>query len=80
MKQKVTAREFLHRFAKVHQKLAPGQSVTITKHGKPLGRFVKEPAAGTRLPDFRKDASADGYAPEVGDELLSRILADETIS
>ena len=80
MKHRVTAREFLHGFAKVHQKLAPGQSVTITKRGKPLGKFVKEPVAKTPLPDFRKDAEADGYGAEVGDKLLSRILADEALS
>ena len=80
MKKKVTAREFLHTFAKVHESLEPGQSVIITKHGKPLGSFVKEHGKGRRLPDFRKDCAADKFGPEVGDALLQRILTDETVS
>jgi len=79
MKHKMTAREFLHGFGKVHQKLGPGQSVIVTKHGKALGKFVKESTTRTRLPDFRKEASSDGYGPKVGDQLLRRILADEAI-
>lgn len=80
MKKKVTAREFLHGFAKMHEALQPGRSITITKHGKPLGHFVKERAKGMPLPDFRRAACSDGFGPEVGDQLLKRILADEALS
>jgi len=81
MKKKVSAREFLHRFAKIHGSLQPGENVTITRRGHPLGTFVKaSPARKIRLPDFAKDASAHGYGPEVGDELLKRILNDEAVS
>lgn len=80
MKKKVTAREFLHGFAKMHKALEPGQSITITKHGKPVGQFVKQRVKGSALPNFREAACADGYGPEVGDALLTRILADEALS
>lgn len=81
MKKKVSAREFLHQFAKVHASLEPGESVIVTRHGEILGRFVKESAAKkVRLPDFAKDASAAGFGPEVGDAVLRRILSDETLS
>lgn len=81
MKKKVSAREFLHQFAKLHASLRAGESVTVTRHGKTLGHFVKEPAQKKiRLPNFAKDASAPGYGPEVGDEVLRRMLRDEAIS
>lgn len=78
--KKISAREFLHGFGKLHNSLEPGQSVLITKNGKPLGRFVKEPQRGLKLPDFRKDALADGSSTEIGDRLLKKLLADEAIS
>lgn len=81
MKRKVNAREFLHEFAKVHASLDPGESVIVTRHGETIGRFVKESATKKiRLPDFAKDASAPGYGPEVGDQVLRRILRDEALS
>jgi antitoxin (DNA-binding transcriptional repressor) of toxin-antitoxin stability system len=81
MKRKVSAREFLHQFAKVHASLEPGESVVVTRHGQALGRFVKEAGAQRmKLPDFGKDASAAGFGPEVGDALLERLLRDEAVS
>jgi antitoxin (DNA-binding transcriptional repressor) of toxin-antitoxin stability system len=76
----VTSRQFLHGFAKVQKGLAPGESITITKHGKPLGKFVKESTKSRKLPDFRKEVEKDGYGPKVGDELLRLILGDEALS
>jgi antitoxin (DNA-binding transcriptional repressor) of toxin-antitoxin stability system len=80
MKKKVTAREFLHGFAKVHSSLKPGESVTITKRGEPLGHFVKESSPKIALPDFEKLAKADGFGTGIGDSLLKKILADEALS
>ena len=79
--KKVSAREFLHGFAKMHAKLGPGESVTITRHGKPLGEFTKvAPPSKISLPDFEKIAKAQGFGPKVGDQLLKRLLTDEAIS
>jgi hypothetical protein len=81
MKKKVTAREFLHQFAKLEKQLGPGESVIVTRRGTPLGKFVKEPASpGIKLPDFEKDASRPGFEANIGDELLARMLRDEAIS
>lgn len=81
MKKKVTAREFLHQFAKLQKQLGPGESITVTRRGTPLGKFVKEPAqAKIKLPDFEKDASRPGFDARDGDALLARMLHDEAIS
>jgi len=81
MKKKVTSREFLHHFAQLEKKLRPGESVTVTRRGEPLGKFIKEPAqAKIQLPDFAKDASRPGFDVKVGDAVLARLLNDEGIS
>ena len=81
MKKKVTAREFLHHFAKLEKELRPGESVTVTRRGTPLGMFVKESSpAKVGLPDFEADASRSGFDPKVGDQVLARLLKDEAIS
>jgi antitoxin (DNA-binding transcriptional repressor) of toxin-antitoxin stability system len=81
MKKKVTAREFQHHFAQVEKELRAGESVTVTRRGEPLGKFIKEPAqAKVRLPDFEKDASRPGFDAKVGDAVLERLLSNEAIS
>lgn len=80
--KKVSAREFLHGFASLQKSLKPGESVTITKHGEPLGEFVKhaQTQTGAELPDFERDAKALGFDVKEGDALLARLLADEALS
>jgi hypothetical protein len=81
MSKKVTAREFLHGFANLQKELRPGESVTVTRRGEPLGEFTKRTAAANvKLPDFKKDASRPGFGVEVGDALLARLLNDEAVS
>jgi hypothetical protein len=81
MKKKVSAREFLHGFASLEKKMAPGESVTITRHGEPLGEFTKKPAAEKiKLPDFEKDAKKLGINRKEGNALLARLLSDEAFS
>jgi len=81
MSKKVTAREFLHGFASLEKGLRPGESVTVTRRGQPLGDFTKKSAeAKIKLPDFRKDASRPGFDVRVGDAVLARLLNDEAVS
>jgi hypothetical protein len=81
MSKKVTAREFLHGFSDLQKQLRPGESVTITRHGEPLGEFTKKPAAQKiKLPDFEKDACRPGLGTKIGDAVLARLLSDEAIS
>ena len=81
MSKKVTAREFLHGFAGLEKALLPGESVTITRRGQPLGEFTKKPAIKKiKAPDFRKDASRPGFSIKDGDAVLARLLNDEAVS
>jgi antitoxin (DNA-binding transcriptional repressor) of toxin-antitoxin stability system len=80
MSKKVSAREFLHQFASLEKKLRPGESVTVTRHGKPVGEFTKRPTKQKiKMPDFEKDAKRAGISVEAGDRLLARLLSDEAI-
>ena len=55
MSRKVSSREFFHKFAKLNSELKPGETLVITKHGKPLGEFRKQAAQRTfQMPDFKK--------------------------
>ena len=81
MKKKVSAREFLHGFAKLEKQLRPGESVTVTRRGVPLGSFTKQPSRPSfALPDFEKSANRHGSSARLGDQLLTRILNDEAVS
>ena len=78
--KKVSVRQIVHGFSKLHESLKPGQSVDITSRGQPIGQYIKRPARRVKMPNFYK-ACQLGYGPEVGEELVKRLLAeDETIS
>lgn len=47
----VTSREFQHGFSDLAAGLKPGESITITKHGKFIGSFTKAPKA-RKAPDY----------------------------
>lgn len=77
----VSAREFLHRFAALEKRLRPGESITITLRGKPLGRFTKELTnPRISLPDFKQDACRPGFTTQDGNALLARMLRGEELS
>ncbi len=75
--KKVSVRQIVHGFSKLHNSLKPGQSVDITSHGQPIGQYIKRPAARIKMPNFYKEARKDGHGPEVGDAMLKRLLGDE---
>jgi hypothetical protein len=80
MSRKVSAREFLHGFAKLEKELRPGESVTVTRRGKEVGKFVKkDDRAKIQMPDFEKHASLPGIGARVGDELFARLMSDEAV-
>ena len=54
MKKQVSSREFFHGFARLHAAMKPGETLVITKHGKPLGEFTKQGAKkAVRLPELK---------------------------
>ncbi len=75
--KKVSVRQIVHGFSKLHAQLKPGESVDITSRGKPIGQYTKRPTRRIKLPNFYKEARKDGYGPEVGDLLLKRLLAED---
>lgn len=68
----VTSREFQHQFADLSSKLKPGQSITITKHGQPLGVFTKV-AKTRKAPDYLGNLEKLGYSTQAGQKLIDEI-------
>ena len=55
MSKQVSSREFFHNFSKLHSAMKPGETLVITKHGKPLGEFRKQPEKRSfKMPDLKK--------------------------
>jgi antitoxin (DNA-binding transcriptional repressor) of toxin-antitoxin stability system len=68
--KKLSAREFQHGFAKTADSLKPGESVTVTKRGRPLGIFTKLPARRIKMPDFAANLAATGVSVAMGNQIL----------
>jgi len=68
----ITSREFQHQFASLSNSLKAGESVTITKHGKPLGIFTKT-VPRRKAPDFLANVRRFGYSKEEGQKLIDKI-------
>jgi antitoxin (DNA-binding transcriptional repressor) of toxin-antitoxin stability system len=78
--RQVNAREFQKAFGKVADELEQGQTITITKRGKPLGFFTKAPAAtAVPMPDFAANLASMPYAPEDAERIVREVM-DEPIS
>ena len=74
--KKVTARQFQHGFGKLADQLKPGQTLHVTKHGKPHGYYTRLGSAPVRLPDFWANLQKLRYSPKVGDRLLKKYFDD----
>ena len=77
--KKVTVRDIVHRFAKLNQSLKPGETIEVTLHGKPIGRYTKTPHHPIKMPNFYEELRKFGGDPKVGDALLKRLLAEDEI-
>jgi antitoxin (DNA-binding transcriptional repressor) of toxin-antitoxin stability system len=78
--KKVNAREFQKAFSKVADTLGQGETVAVTKHGKPLGFFTKAPAQQrTEMPDFEANLSHLPCIGPVGEKIIAESL-DEPVS
>lgn len=75
--RQVNAREFQKAFSKVADKLAQGETVAVTKHGKPLGFFTKAPAQGASvMPDFAANLAGVPLIGGTGQRIMSQVLDD----
>jgi len=76
----VNAREFQKAFSKVAQQLGQGETVAITRRGKPLGFFTKAPErTPAHMPDFATNLASVPFIGTVGERIMTEIL-DEPIS
>src|SRR5689334_12695193 len=74
MKQ-VNAREFQKSFSSVTDALPQGQTIAITKRGKPLGFFTKAPAAASvPMPDFAANLASMPYSPDDAERIVREVL------
>jgi len=67
----ITAREFQHRFGGMAKALKPGESITVTKRGKPMGYFTR--AATLKAPDYLGNLKKLGNSPKAGQKLIESI-------
>jgi antitoxin (DNA-binding transcriptional repressor) of toxin-antitoxin stability system len=67
-----TSREFQHRFGDLAQALKPGESITVTKRGKPLGFFTKAPKP-RKAPDYLANLQKLGHSMQTGQKLIEEI-------
>jgi antitoxin (DNA-binding transcriptional repressor) of toxin-antitoxin stability system len=77
--KKVNARAFQKAFSKVAQNLGQGETVQVTRHGKPFGFFTKAPErTPERMPDFAANLSNIPFIGPVGDQMIAKAL-DESL-
>lgn len=78
--KRVNARDFQKGFSKVADSLVQGQTIAITRRGKPLGFFTKAPGKATlSMPDFAANVADMPYAPEQAEKIVREVI-DEPIS
>lgn len=75
--RKIASREFQKSFGKVNDQIDLGQSVQITKHGKPIGVYTKARPRRVKLPNFVDFLKGD---PKRGDKLLKEFYSYEGLS
>lgn len=77
----VNAREFQKSFSKLTTELPHGQTIAITKKGKPLGFFTKAPTSSqaVQMPDFAANLAQAPYDPKDTERIMRDVL-DETLS
>ena len=77
----VTSRRFAAEFRQWLAGLAPGERITITERGKPLGEFTKacpaERSPRRPFPDFLANIRKLGTPPGVGQKLIDEICGKD---
>ena len=76
MSKQVSSREFFHNFSKLHAALKPGETLVITRHGKPLGEFRKRAEKRSlHLPDFKALGLEPKASMAARDALYRKLMA-----
>ena len=76
MSKRVSSREFFHNFSKLHAAMKPGETLVITKHGKPLGEFRKPALKRSfNLPDFKTLGLEPKATMAARDALYGKLMA-----
>ena len=65
-----SSRDFQKNFGHITDSLKNGQTVEVTKHGKPVGRFTKTDGKRREMPDFLSWLEKFGGSKEVGNQIL----------
>src|SRR5438270_11910239 len=68
--KKVNSREFQKSFSKLTKSLKPGESIEVTKHGKPIVQVTKAQQRSVKLPDFAKNLKECGIPKSIGNKML----------
>ncbi len=69
MKQ-INARDFQKTFGQVTSQLQSGRALRITKHGKPLGIFIKTDVRHVKTPDFLGNVRKHTYPQAIANEVV----------
>ena len=72
--KKVTARQYVRHFDP--ESLKPGQTVLVTKNGKPYLEIKKAGRPSRKAPNLANDIARHTYNQKTGDELLAAMLKD----
>jgi antitoxin (DNA-binding transcriptional repressor) of toxin-antitoxin stability system len=75
MSKRVSSREFFHNFVRLHAAMKPGETVVITRHGKPLGEFRKQPVKRSfAIPDFKNLGLEPKASIKARDALYKKLM------
>lgn len=75
MNKTASVAQFTKTFGKLSAALAPGESVSVTAHGRPVGRFIREGAPRRRHNfDIGQRLKQEAYSERDGQRLIDHIL------
>lgn len=75
MNKSASVATFTKTFSKLSEGLAPGESVQVTSHGKPVGRFIREGERQRRRKvDLGQRLLQEPYSEQDGQQLVDAIL------
>jgi len=74
--KKITARDFQKKFGSIDSKMRPGESLEVTRHGKPSGRYTKAGHRPVKIPNISKRVALQPIDPKVGGRLIREYIGE----